>query len=140
MFKKFKFSLLVIAFAMFVGVFVSCSEPKSASIFGEWQSPYGDGYSISETTVVYDDGGWGLGFTGAIEEITNDYIYYSLETKTRFYAICYKNLTEISCDFSNAYKDEDAGGKAYCDSLENAKKEFTIENGYYGIFGEYVRN
>ena len=139
MFKKFKFSLLVIAFAMFVGVFVSCSEPKAASIFGEWQSPYGDGYSISETTVVYDDGGWGVGYTGKIEEITNDYIYYSLETKTKFYAICYKNLTENSCELSGAYKDADAGGKTYCNSLEDAKKEFTVENGYYAIFGEYVR-
>ncbi len=136
MLKKSKFSLLAIAFAMFVGVFVSCSEPKTASIYGEWQSPYGDGYSISETTVVYDDGGYGLGYTGAIEEITNDYIYYSLETKTRFYAICYKNLTEISCEFSNAYK---AGGKTYCNSLEDAKNEFTVENGYYGYFAEYVR-
>lgn len=139
MFKKFKFSLLVIAFAMFVGVFVSCSEPKSASIFGEWQSPYGDGYSISETTVVYDDGGWGLGYTGKIEEITNDYIFYSLEEETKFCSICYKNLTEISCEFSGAYKDAAAGGKTYCNSLEDAKKEFTVENGYYGIFGEYVR-
>ena len=141
MFKKFKFSLLAIAFAMFIGLFVSCApQPSgSASIYGTWKSN-GDGYTITETTVVYDydDGVWS--FTGAIEEITSDYIFYSLENKTKFYAICYKNLTEISCDFSNAYKDEDAGGKAYCDSLENAKKEFTIENGYYGLFGEYVRN
>ena len=139
MFKKFKFSLLVIVFAMFVGVFVSCSEPKSASIYGEWQSPSGDGYSISETTVVYDDGGWGLGYTGAIEEITNDYIFYSLENKTKFNAICYKNLTENSCELSGAYKEEAAGGKKYCNSLEDAKKEFTVENGYYTYFGEYVR-
>ena len=139
MFKKFKFSLLIIAFAMFVGVFVSCSEPKSASIYGEWQSPGGDGYSISETTVIYDDGGYGFGYTGAIEEITNDYIFYSLENKTKFYAICYKNLTENSCELSGAYKEEAAGGKTHCDSLEDAKKEFTIENEYYGYFGEYVR-
>ena len=139
MLKKSKFSLLAIALAMFVGVFVSCSEPKAASIYGEWQSPDGDGYSISETTVIYDDGGWGFGFTGAIEEITNDYIFYSLENKTKFNAICYKNLTENSCDFSNAYKDDSAGGKTHCDSLEDAKKEFTIENEYYGKFGEYVR-
>lgn len=139
MLKKSKFSLLAIAFAMFVGVFVSCSEPKSASIYGEWQSPYGDGYSISETTVIYDDGGYGFGYTGAIEEITNDYIFYSLENKTKFNAICYKNLTENSCELSGAYKEAAAGGKTHCDSLEDAKKEFTIENEYYGIFGEYVR-
>lgn len=139
MFKKFKFSLLAIVFAVFVGVFVSCSEPKAASIYGEWQSPHGDGYSISKTTVVYDDGGWGSGFTGAIEEITNDYIFYSLETKTKFCSICYKNLTETSCEFSNAFKEEAAGGKTYCDSLEDAKKEFTVENEYYTYFGEYVR-
>ena len=124
---------------MFVGVFVSCSGPKAASIFGEWKSPYGDGYSISETVVVYDDGGYGFGYTGKIEEITNNYIFYSLEEEKKFYSICYKNLTEISCEFSGAYKEEAAGGKTYCDSLENAKKEFTVENGYYGYFGEYVR-
>ena len=141
MFKKFKFSLLAIAFAMFVGIFVSCAPQPSdaASIYGTWKSK-GDGYTITETTVVYDDGGWGYGYTGAIEEITNDYIFYSLENKTKFNAICYKNLTENSCELSNAYKDLSAGGKTHCDSLEDAKKEFTIENDYYGIFGEYVRN
>ena len=139
MFKKIKFSLLAIAFALFVGVFVSCSGPKAASIFGEWKSPYGDGYSISETVVVYDDGGYGFGYTGKIEEITNNYIFYSLEEEKKFYSICYKNLTEISCEFSGAYKDVEAGGKTYCNSLEDAKKEFTVENGYYGYFGEYVR-
>lgn len=140
MFKKFKFSLLVIAFAMFVGVFVSCSEPKTASIFGEWKSPYGDGYSISETVVVYDDGGYGFGYTGKIEEITNDYIFYSLEDARKFYAVCFKNLTENSCELSGAYKDKAAGGKTHCDSLEEAKEEFTIDNGYFGYFGEYIRN
>ena len=90
MFKKIKFSLLAIAFAMFVGVFVSCSGPKAASIFGEWKSPYGDGYSISETVVVYDDGGYGFGYTGKIEEITNNYIFYSLEEEKKFYSISTK--------------------------------------------------
>ena len=141
MFKKFKFSLLIIAFAMFVGVFVSCAPQPSdaASIYGTWKSK-GDGYTITETTVVYDDGGWGYGYTGAIEEITNDYIFYSLENKTKFNAICYKNLTETSCELSGAYKEEAAGGKTYCDSLEEVKTEFTIDNGYFGYFGEYVRN
>ena len=140
MLKKSKFSLLAIALAMFVGVFVSCAPQPSdaASIYGTWKSK-GDGYTITETTVVYDDGGYGFGYTGAIEEITNDYIFYSLENKTKFNAICYKNLTENSCEFSNANKDASAGGKTHCDSLEDAKKEFTIENEYYGYFGEYVR-
>lgn len=139
MFKKFKFSLCCIAFAIFCWCFVSCSEPKSVSIFGEWKSPDVDGYSISETTVVYDDGGFGFGYTGKIEEITNDYIFYSLENETKFCAICYKNLTENSCEFSGAYKDAAAGGKTHCDSLEEAKQEFTVKNWYYGYFGEYVR-
>jgi hypothetical protein len=49
MFKKFKFSLLIIAFAMFVGIFVSCAPQPSdaASIYGTWKSK-GDGYTITE--------------------------------------------------------------------------------------------
>lgn len=141
MFKKIKFSLLVIAFAMFVGVFVSCApQPSgSASIYGTWKSNYGDGYTITETTITYDDGGHGYGWSGNIEEIKEPYIYSSFKKdgKTLYKVTAYKDVTEVSANIANAYK---AGGKEYCTTLEEAKEEFTIDNGYFGYFGEYVRN
>lgn len=160
MFKKFKFSLLAIAFAMFVGIFVSCAPQPSdaASIYGTWKSK-GDGYTITETTITYDDGEpytseeWGkvgiYGFTGEILDISNSsngyiFVRYTIleegieeEYKGKYFAIHFKNLTEKSIELANPYK---AGGKKYCTTLEEAKEEFTIENGYYGKFGEYVRN
>ena len=141
MFKKSKFSLLVIAFAMFVGVFVSCApQPSgSASIYGTWKSNSGDGYTITETTITYDDGGYGFGWSGKIEEIKAPYIYVSFEQdgKTLYRVTAFQNVTDVSANIANAYK---AGGKEYCTTLEEAKEEFTIDNGYFGYFGEYVRN
>lgn len=139
MFKKFKFSLLVIAFAMFVGVFVSCTpQAQSASIIGNWKSEW-DGYVITEKEITYDDGGHGYGWSGKIEEIKDPYIYVSFEQdgKTLYRVTAFQNVTDVSANIANAYK---AGGKEYCTTLEEAKEEFTIDNGYFGYFGEYVRN
>lgn len=139
MFKKFKFSLLVIAFAMFVGVFVSCTpQAQSASIIGNWKSEW-DGYVITEKEITYDDGGYGDGWSGKIEEIKDPYIYVSFEQdgKTLYRVTAFQNVTDVSANIANAYK---AGGKEYCTTLEEAKEEFTIDNGYFGYFGEYVRN
>ena len=138
MFKKSKFSLLVIAFAMFVGIFVSCApQAQSASIIGNWKSEW-DGYVITEKEITYDDGGYGYGWSGKIEEIKDPYIYVSFEQdgKTLYRVTAFQNVTDVSANIANAYKDE----KQTCDSLEEAKEEFTIDNGYFGYFGEYVRN
>lgn len=140
MLKKIKFSLLAIAFAMFIGLFVSCApQPSgSASIYGTWKSNYGDGYTITETTITYDDGGYGFGWSGNIEEIKDPYIYVSFEQdgKTLYRVTAFQNVTDVSANIADAYKD----GKQTCDSLEEAKEEFTIDNGYFGYFGEYIRN
>lgn len=138
MFKNFKLPLLGIAFAMFLGLFVSCTpQPQSASIIGNWKSEW-DGYVITEKEITYDDGGYGYGWSGKIEEIKDPYIYVSFEQdgKTLYRVTAFQNVTDVSANIANAYKD---GGKTYCDSLEEAKEEFTIDNGYYGRFGEYVR-
>lgn len=138
MFKKFKFSLLIIAFAMFVGVFVSCTpQAQSASIIGNWKSEW-DGYVITEKEITYDDGGHGYGWSGKIEEIKEPYIYVSFEQdgKTLYRVTAFQNVTDVSAKIANAYKD----GKETCETLEEAKTEFTIDNRYFGYFGEYVRN
>lgn len=96
-------------------------------ISGTWKSQYNDGYTINTSSVVYDDGGYGFGWTRTIAEISDKYIYL-VDTNNKYYA--------VSCKFANAYK---AGGKTSADSLLEAKTEFTIENGYFGLYGTYSK-
>ena len=137
MFKNFKLPLLGISFAIFLGLFVSCTpQAQSASIIGNWKSEW-DGYVITEKEITYDDGGYGFGWSGKIEEIKEPYIYVSFEQdgKTLYRVTAFQNVTDVSANIANAYKD----GKETCETLEEAKTEFTIDNGYFGYFGEYVR-
>lgn len=141
MFTK-KFSLLnlftgVLLIALAV-MFTSCNpevpEDNSFSLTGKWESQYGDGYEITETQITYDDGGWGFGWTGKIEEITADCIFYSIENS--YFAVGYKNLTATSCSFSNAFKQDGAVSEP---TLAEAKTEFTVANGYFAYYSECVK-
>ena len=104
-------------------------------ISGIWKSQYNDGYTINTSSVVYDDGGYGVGWTRTIAEISDKYIYL-VDTNNKYYAVSYKDRDAVSCKFANAYK---AGGKTSADSLLEAKTEFTIENGYFGLYGTYSK-
>lgn len=103
-------------------------------ISGTWKSQYNDGYTINTSSVVYDDGGYGFGWTRTIAEISDKYIY--LVENNKYYAVSYKDCDAVSCKFANAYK---AGGKTSADSLLEAKTEFTIENGYFDLYGTYSK-
>lgn len=103
-------------------------------ISGTWKSQYNDGYTINTSSVVYDDGGYGFGWTRTIAEISDKYIY--LVENNKYYAVSYKDWDAVSCKFANAYK---AGGKTSADSLPEAKTEFTIENGYFDLYGTYSK-
>lgn len=103
-------------------------------ISGTWKSQYNDGYTINTSSVVYDDGGYGFDWTRTIAEISDKYIY--LVENNKYYAVSYKDCSAVSCKFANAYK---AGGKTSADSLLEAKTEFTIENGYFGLYGTYSK-
>lgn len=104
-------------------------------ISGTWKSQYNDDYTINTSSVVYDDGGYGFGWTRTIAEISDKYIYL-VDTNNKYYAVSYKDWDAVSCKFANAYK---AGGKTSADSLLEAKTEFTIENGYFGLYGTYSK-
>lgn len=136
--KFSRYSLLLVSVFVCALFFTGCNQnpdfSEEATLVGTWQSQAGDGYVISETTITYDDGGWGFGWSGTIEEIADSYIYYSKDGE--FNAVAYKNLTDTSCSFSNAYKD---GGKSSETSLEDAKKEFTVENGYFVYYAECAK-
>ena len=141
-------------------IFSSCNFNKpepSSDLIGRWNSAYTDAYEITENTVTYDDGeyyesDWGpggiFGWTGKILETTGSssgYIYIQYETVEernpsnyvgKFIAVHYKNLSETSVQLANPYK---ADGISFAETLEQAKTEFTVENGYFGYHGEYVK-
>lgn len=54
----------------------------------------------------------------------------------KWYAISYKNLTDSSIQLSGAYKSD---GKSSTETLEEAIKEFTIENGYFARYSDCVK-
>ena len=105
------------------------------ALLGTWKSAYNDGYIITKTTVTYDDGGYGYGWEAELADVTDSYIYVK-KAADAFVAISYKDLTDTSCSMSTAYKQD---GKASTPTLEEAKTEFTVENGYFGYYGEYIK-
>lgn len=151
--KNFKFSRLLAAAALVACLsFTACKPAEDVTaqvavqnyifqqtyyktlISGNWRSQY-DGYRIDTSSVVYDDGGYGYGWTRTIVEVSDKYIYL-IDSDNRYYAVSYKNNNVVSCQFSNAYKE---GGRSYANSLLEAKLEFTIENGYYARYGTYQK-
>ena len=51
----------------------------------------------------------------------------------KWYAVHYKDLTDSTLKLSAAYK---ADGKSATATIEEAKAEFTVDNGYFGIYSE----
>lgn len=49
----------------------------------------------------------------------------------KWYAVAYKNLEPASVSLSGAY-----GAKSSCETLEECKKEMTVENGYFEVYSE----
>jgi hypothetical protein len=141
-------------------IFSSCNfnKPEDFSLVGTWLSPYGDGYVITENSITYDDGEyyeskWGpggiFGWTGKILETTGSssgYIYVQYESLEegnpsnyvgKFIAIHYENLSEVAVQLANPYKEDETSFAET--TLEQAKIKFTVENGYFGEHGEYVK-
>lgn len=129
-------------------------------IIGTWVSDWGEKYVITITSV--DSSGEGyisyagdnlvvvmdsetsgrlfIKYTRALCYAHSDfdnYIYtYDSDAPAvgKWYAILYKDLTENSVKLSGA-----AGAKAACDTLEEAVKEFTVDNGYFANFSECTK-
>lgn len=135
--------------------FTSCkSDDDDASIYGTWKSSYGEIYDIS-TTELKNGGSWGNGYAGnnltVIESSDSAGYIYIKYTKAmnadysysetapdvgKWYAISYKNLTDDTVSISGAYK---SGGATSTETLDEAVSEFTIENGYFGIYSDCTR-
>lgn len=167
-FKKSRVVILSLV-VVFIAAFVtSCKEPEPAlvsyHIQGNWVSSWGEIYNITETTFDTGDTAWSYaGDNLVIEPLTNNsgYLYFKYtkalcETHSdisdpdwnnrvyvydadaadvgKWYAVYYKDLTETSVQISGA-----AGSVTSTETLEEAKKVFTVEKGYYARFSECVR-
>ena len=149
--KNIKFSRLFAAFA-----FVAClaltacqqqPEETKNSIKGTWETSYGEKYVITSTNYdnYYKSGNdfvlsystnninivEGANNTGFVYGQFNDaaHIGYGA-TVGQWYALYYTDLTDKSVKLYQPYK---SGGKGGCNSLEEAKTEYTLANGYFNL-------
>lgn len=118
-------------------------------LIGTWEitPPYPESYTITKDTFSSKDSYEGNNAKVFKTSETSGYIYmqytkaansdwtYSENAPDvgKWYAISYTNLTDSSVKLSGAYK---AGGKTSTATIDEAKTEFTIENGYFGYYSE----
>ncbi len=142
----FRGLISVLLFAACLFSVTGCQEPQP-ELTGTYTSSFGETYIITDTTFTYSssmeyDGvkyetiinGTDVVFVSLSD--TAGYIYYKVQDVDQWAATAYKDLVLTGVSLSNAYK---LGGKTYCDTLQEAKTEFTIENGYFAYFGEYAK-
>jgi hypothetical protein len=157
--KAAAFSRLLPALALAVVVWFSLagcdigSDPAEFS--GRWDSSDGDAYVIdakAKTIDYLDLNGYGMEWSGTIVgdvandatllRLSNGYIIAQVTSAGswgppvgKFVAVHWKDLTSSSVQAANAYK---AGGSTGESSAAAAKAEFTVENGYFTMYGTYT--
>ena len=156
-------------FSRFLAVFITVvslcafgckTQPEEvfiSDLYGKWASSPNEVYEISKD-YFKTYGTWGNGYEGdSIIIITNendnasgtiflkytvsmnpDYSYSDTAPDVgKWYAVSYKNLKKDSVSLSGAYKSD---GKTSTETLEEAKEEFTVENGYFGTYSECTKS
>lgn len=128
------------------------TETVLLNIQGTWISSYGENYKITES--AFDNGYYaGDNLVVRYTSETSGYIYFKYtkaampdwtysETAPdvgKWYCVAFKNLKASSISLSGAYKDTASGGKSAVSTLEEAVKEFTVDNGYFSMYSECTR-
>ena len=156
-------------FSRFLAVFITVvslcafgckTQPEEdfiSDLYGKWTSSYGEVFEISKDYLKNYGEDWSSYEGDSIIIITNendnasgtiflkytvsmnpDYSYSNTAPDVgKWYAVSYKNLTKNSVSLSGALK---SGGKTSTETLEEAKEEFTVENGYFGIYSECTKS
>ncbi len=127
-----------------------------SSLVGYWMSAYGDGFELSGNSlegfqyVQYDDADRNISFAGTVANTPDyyadsDYLIILVtnpgtwgKNKGTYVAIHWKNLSGSLVASASAYKtggDHNNG----METLNDALDEYTVDNGYYGYYGEYER-
>jgi hypothetical protein len=126
------------------------------ALTGYWKSTSGDGFDLSGNTlegfryVQYDDADRNVSFAGIVANRPNfdastGYIIVLVtepgswgKTAGSYYAIHWKNLSGSLVAAASAYKVGGAHNNGM-ETLAEALAEYTVENGYYGYYGEYEK-
>lgn len=141
-------------------VFSGCPEPTvikyDTSLIGYWKSGYGDGFEIKKTDLTsdpyifyqYNNSEKSVSFAGYLAntidfDASSGYIIVRIinsgtwnKTLDGYYSIHWQNLIMNTVQESCAYK---TGGFNTMPTLANAEDEFTIQNGYYVLHGDYEK-
>ncbi|MCX7786499.1 MAG: hypothetical protein N2442_02235 [Spirochaetes bacterium] len=127
------------------------------SLVGYWKSGYGDGFEIKWDSSSggylfkqYDDANKTVSFAGTIENnpdltastgyivirITDGGTWY--KPVGSYYVVHWKDFTGDTVKEASAYK---VGGTNNdgMPTAQQALQEYTVENGYFGYYGEYQR-
>lgn len=156
-------------FSRFLAVFITVvslcafgckTQPEEvfiSDLYGKWTSSPNEVYEISKD-YFKTYGTWGNGYEGdSIDIIPNEndnasgtiFLKYTVSMNPdwsysntapdvgKWYAVSYKNLTKNSVSLSGAYKSD---GKTSTETLEEAKEEFTVENGYFASYSECTKS
>ncbi len=158
---------LLVLLGLIIGL-TGCEDPnveKPATIIGTWENEmpgysyggvdypaYTEQYIITDTTLTYqnvaEDRTVTVQYAGTIEgdileNAEHGYIILKItdggqygKTVGRHYANHWKGLTTNSIQLSSAYKSD---GETETDSLEEAISTFTVDNGYFGFYGDYTK-
>ncbi|MBP7495057.1 MAG: hypothetical protein KA771_06140 [Spirochaetales bacterium] len=162
--KGAAFVLLAIALVAGVQSFISCdlegSDSSSDSLVGYWKSSYGDGYKIYwdsdldsysiEYSPVdidsYDDSFKGLIMQNVNFQSSEGYIVFKCIEKGnmsfleigKYSAVHWKDFLGDTVKMATAFiyqGDKNSGFP----TEEEAAAEYTVENGYYTLHGDYER-
>lgn len=156
-------------FSRFLAVFITVvslcafgckTQPEEdfiSDLYGKWTSSFGEVFEISKDYFKNYGEDWN-GYEGdSIIIITNEndnasgtiFLKYTVSMNPdwsysntapdvgKWYAVSYKNLTKNSVSLSGAYKSD---GKTSTETLEEAKEEFTVENGYFASYSECTKS
>ena len=156
-------------FSRFLAVFITVvslcafgckTQPEEvfiSDLYGKWTSSYGEVFEISKD-YFKTYGTLGNGYEGdSIIIIPNEndnasgtiFLKYTVSANPdwsysntapdvgKWYAVSYKNLKKNSVSLSGAYKSD---GKTSTETLEEAKEEFTVENGYFDSYSECTKS
>lgn len=129
-----------------------------SDLYGKWTSSYGEVFEISKDYLKNYGEDWSSYEGDSIIIITNEndnasgtiFLKYTVSKNPdpdksysntapdvgKWYAVSYKNLTKNSVSLSGAYKSD---GKTSTETLEEAKEEFTVANGYFDFYSECTK-
>jgi len=126
------------------------------ALTGYWKSTFGDGFELSGNTlegfryVQYNDADRSVSFAGTVVNnpdyfATSGYLVILISdpgtfdiTEGAYYAVHWKNLSGslVAAAAAFLYEGDYNNGM---ETLEDALAEYTVENGYFGYYGEYEK-